>query len=91
MHESDGDLDDFWGNFCRAGTTDDECPDWQTNCVRDWVDEILNSFDGFHKLGDNFVEAIKRDIDYWHILTCVQRAHEDWYVAPESEEEDKTE
>jgi hypothetical protein len=89
MHESDGDLKEYWGYFCRAGTAEDECPDWYVMFVRDWVDEILANYDGFSKLGENLQEAIKRDIDYHHILTCIQKAHEDWYVAPESEKEEE--
>jgi len=89
MHESDGDLKEYWGYFCRAGTAEDEFPDWEISCVRDWMEEILSNNDGFSKLGDNLCEAIKRDVDCAHILTCIQRAHEDWYVAPESEEEEE--
>ena len=89
--ESDGDLKEYWGHFCRAGTAEDECPDWEVSCVRAWVDEILEDYYGFSKLGDNFQEAIRRDIDCWHVLTCIQKAHEDWYVAPEPEKEEEDE
>ena len=91
MHESDGDLKEYWGYFCMPGTAEDEFPNWEVGCVRDWAEDILENNSGFSKLGDNLCEAIKRDVDCFHILTCIKKAHTDWYVAPESEKEEEAE
>lgn len=89
MHESDGDLKEYWGYFCRQGTADDEFPLWEVCCVSSWMDDILESNGGFNSLSEPLQTAIKRDADAYHILTCIKKAHEDWYVAPESDKEEE--
>jgi len=78
MHDSDGDLDAFFGQFCEAGTVNDETPNWSRGSVRDWVKEILSMQPGYEHMSSMFQHAIYMDIDEEVILELIREKHADW-------------
>jgi hypothetical protein len=88
MHDSDGDLDAYFGQFCEAGTVDDEHPNWKHECVSDWVKEILSMQPGYDDMSPMLKRAIYMDVDEDVILELIREKHKEWYESEHDEDAD---
>jgi hypothetical protein len=78
-HETDGDLEDWFGNFCSHGTHMDESPNWDENDIRYWVRDIMNHSMSYSITNDTLLHAMFMDIDEYALKERIIELHETYW------------